>query len=126
MLPFELPQQVPIHTGLANKPLLEQYHSMSEFSYIRCRWKHDFQAEPIDIWSEITNEGYEERKLEYFRDGTIGYASSEKTTKATTGTILADQKLPSIDESANDPEFELEQVTKADFEARWTAVLWDQ
>ncbi len=93
---------------------------MANITYIRCRWHHDFADAPIDIWSEIGSDGFELRKLEYFRNGTVGYANHSKTTEASTGTFLGDQKIPSIDEIARDPQFEPEEVSRVDFEAKWS------
>jgi hypothetical protein len=94
---------------------------MTKFTYVRVRWHHSFGDEPIELWSEIGNDGYETRKLEYFRDGTIGYASHAESTASSTRTLLGDQKFPCIEEIGRDQEFEAELVNKSDFEIRWAS-----
>ncbi len=116
-----------VHSGAAelinvclSKPELGCKNAhMSKPLYIRCRWLHELKEEPIDIWSEFGPDGYERRKLEYFIDGTIGYANIAESTEERTGTSLADQKVPDIDEINRDPQFKVVEVTKADFEKRW-------
>jgi hypothetical protein len=53
---------------------------MDNFTYFRCQWDHDLEGAPTDIWSEIGADRFETRKLEYFSDGTVGYASEKEST----------------------------------------------
>ena len=84
--------------------------------YIRCRWKHDSEDLPVEIWSEFDEERFESRKLEYFRDGTVGYADRLECSPRTQ---LADQPLPQLDEIFPDDEFEELEVSDSTFEERW-------
>lgn len=92
--------------------------TMDENIYIRVRWLHDFQDEPVDLWSELDRERFETRKLEIFRDGTVGFASA---TEATDGTRLGSIPVPPLAEIARDPEFVLEEISQEAFERRWNA-----
>ncbi|ULR47139.1 hypothetical protein [Rhizobium sp. K102] len=76
---------------------------MSEHTYIRVQWLHDFPEEPVDLWSELDRERFETRKLEIFRNGTVGYASA---SEAVGGTMLGIVPVPSLAEIAADSEFE--------------------
>jgi len=91
---------------------------MGENTYIRVRWLHDFEDEPIDLWSELDRERFETRKLEVFRDGGIGFASA---SEATHRTWLGEIAVPPVDEIAQDPQFVAEEVSKEEFERRWSA-----
>ncbi|WP_353056846.1 hypothetical protein [Microbulbifer sp. MLAF003] len=42
--------------------------------YIDLEWKHYFNDEPTRIVSEIGIDDYEARKLEFFHDGSVGFA----------------------------------------------------
>nr|WP_041756173.1 hypothetical protein [Bradyrhizobium sp. ORS 278] len=89
---------------------------MSEKAYIRVRWLHDLEDEPVDLWSELDGDRFETRKLEIFRDGSIGFASA---TEATDRTGLGKIAVPPLDEIAQAPEFVAEEVSREEFELRW-------
>jgi len=89
---------------------------VTSYSYIRVYWRHDKAEEPIDLWSELNAERFETRKLEIFRDGRIGYAS---TSEESGGTRLGDVALPSFSDIASDAQFEPEEVSKDAFESLW-------
>jgi hypothetical protein len=89
---------------------------MSKMTYIRIRWLHAFPDSPVDYWSELDCERFETRKLEYYRDGTVGYASA---VEAVGDTVLGVLTVPLLHEIASNPEFEPEEITKADFEQKW-------
>ncbi len=84
--------------------------------YIKIKWIHTFDDEPVWLYSELDDEGRETRKVEVFPDQTIGFASStEKTEK----TFLAFEPLPSVDEIAADPQFEPEEISRLEFKEIW-------
>ncbi len=43
--------------------------------YLKVKWRHHHINEPIEIYSEINQDGWEIRKVELFHDDTISYAS---------------------------------------------------
>lgn len=89
---------------------------MSAHSYIRVRWRHDVADEPIDLWSELDGDRYETRKLEFYRDGRVGYADA---TQAVEGTRLSELPLPALVEIGSDPHFEPQEVSQTEFEKLW-------
>jgi len=89
---------------------------MSMNTYIRVRWLHDLDDEPVDLWSELDGERFEMRKLEAFRDGRVGFASA---TESAHGTQLGSIPVPPLNEIAREPEFAPEEVSQEAFEIRW-------
>lgn len=84
--------------------------------YLKVKWLHDFDDEPVLLYSELTDDRSEVRKVEVFPNGTYGYAYDEKA-KGTTQ--LSDTTFPSEDEIAEDPQFVPETITKEEFEEIW-------
>jgi len=79
-------------------------------------WHHDFADEPTVLWSEITDDGLERRKVEEYRDGRLDYADENGGSGAT---HLGDQRIPPIDEIDTEDEFTAAGVSRADFESIW-------
>lgn len=88
--------------------------------YIDVNWLHDFEEEPIRLVSELDLAGYETRKLEFFRDGRVGFASA---SGASPGTELGTVPVQSIDAINAIGEFEGFTINAADFEALWSVVV---
>ncbi len=88
--------------------------------YLLVKWFHEFTEEPVEIFAEIREDGYEERKVEKFRNGNIGYASKNEEKG---GTILAEKPYPDFEEIENDPEFKLEIISKDEFERVWNETI---
>jgi Domain of unknown function (DUF6881) len=86
--------------------------------YIRVEWHHSSPDNPIILYSEINDEGWEERKVEIFRDGPPGYASATEETRST---FLGLEPMPPISEIAADPQFEPREITKDEFEQVWSS-----
>ena len=84
--------------------------------YLRVQWSHSHPNDPVEIWSELDDEGWETRKVEIFPDGTLGYASETESAHATT---LGEAPIPSLAEIAADPQFKPTQVSKKEFESIW-------
>ena len=87
-------------------------------TYIHVRWLHEFDDEPVELWSELDGERFETRRLEIFRDGSIGFASA---TEATDRTWLGEIAVPPIDEISQNPQFVAQEISKEEFERRWNA-----
>ncbi|MDO9387906.1 MAG: hypothetical protein Q7T65_14505 [Thiobacillus sp.] len=90
---------------------------MTERTYIRVFWIHESPTDPIDLWSELDESRFETRKLEYFRDGRVGYAS--KTEEAEGTRLGIGPPIPPLDIIASDPQFSPEEVSVQAFEDRW-------
>ncbi len=84
--------------------------------YICVRWHHDFCNEPVLLYSELNDNRMEVRKIEVYSDGRIGYASP---SQAVGSTRLGLEPIPELAEIACDPQFELEEITREDFEEVW-------
>lgn len=84
--------------------------------YLKVTWRHDFKDEPVLLYSELADDRSELRKIEIFPNGDIGYACDKKF-KGTTQ--LSDTTIPLEGEIAEDPQFEPEIITRAEFEEIW-------
>jgi hypothetical protein len=85
--------------------------------YIRVRWIHSSPDEPTELYSEIDDAGWENRKVELFADGTAGFAG---VGEAAGSTELGESPVPSLDTIASDSQFQPEEISKEDFERLWT------
>jgi len=81
--------------------------------YLKVKWVHNLDGEPVFLYSELTDDRSELRKVEVFACGKFGYAYDGKS-KGTTG--LSETAIPSAEEIAKDPQFEPEIITKFEFE----------
>ncbi len=84
--------------------------------YLRVKWIHEFADEPFLLYSELDGARNETRKVEFFPDGSYGYADNEG---ATANTQLSEKPIPSDKEIASDPQFEVARIKRADFEEIW-------
>lgn len=84
--------------------------------YLKVKWLHDFDDEPVILYSELAEDRTELRKVEVYPNGDFGYAYDEKS-KGTTQ--LSDTTIPLEDEISEDPQFVPTLVTKAEFEDIW-------
>lgn len=87
--------------------------------YIDVRWLHHDPEYPIRLVSEIDSDNYEIRKLEFFQDGSVGFAC---VTFSQQGTALGTAPVPSITEINEMEEFKGKEISQADFEALWEEV----
>ena len=88
--------------------------------YLRVQWIHPDADEPIELYSELDDEGWETRKVELFRDGTLGFAESIESAGTTE---LGETPLPSLEEIAANPEFRPTWIPKEEFERAWSKRL---
>jgi hypothetical protein len=91
--------------------------------YIKVKWKHEHRDEPVLLYSELDDARWEVRKVEAFRDGTLGYASIFEEQK---GTFLGLVEVPSFAEIESDPEFEPTEIAKEEFEEVWRRAIQKQ
>lgn len=85
--------------------------------YIDIQWLHDLDDEPYRLVSEIDINSFEIRKLEFFSDGVVGYASEIFNTEKT---MLGLIEVPSLDQINLDDEFQGKQISKISFERLWS------
>jgi hypothetical protein len=84
--------------------------------FIKVKWNHDFATEPVLLYSELDNGRWEVRKVEVFSDGHCEFASSEEASAAAR---LGLMPVPSLDEIAENPEFEPVEISREEFEVVW-------
>jgi hypothetical protein len=89
-------------------------------TYLRVRWVHDSQTDPIWLYSELDEYRWEVRKVEVFRNGSFGFASKPES-KGTTRLGL--EPIPRIEEIALDDQFEVAEITRDEFEDKWERAL---
>ncbi|MEI7297895.1 hypothetical protein WCQ02_41115 [Paraburkholderia tropica] len=83
-------------------------------------WKHDFDAEPVRLVSVLDRNRYEICKLEFFRDGRVGFADEKRSAL---GTQLGLLPVPSLTEINADPQFEARETTIKAFEVLWSRLV---
>lgn len=90
--------------------------------YIKVAWDHNHRNEPITLYSECDDVGWELRKVEIFRDGRFGYASK---TESAEGTRLGIEPIPSLEDIAKRSEFRPREITKEEFDKVWSEAQTD-
>ncbi|WP_246797477.1 DUF6881 domain-containing protein [Burkholderia perseverans] len=84
--------------------------------YIKVKWLHSLDDEPVFMYSELDDARWEVRKVEVFADGRRGFASPLESVG---GSGLSKEPLPLIEEIALDPQFEPVEIAEAEFEKIW-------
>lgn len=83
--------------------------------YLKVHWVHDFDDEPEMLYSEIDSHDNEVRKVEVFKDGSMGYAREGLSHRSK----LAECEMPSIAEIAEDEQFKPEAIDSTEFDDIW-------
>jgi hypothetical protein len=91
-----------------------------EMTYMKVEWLHDCRDEPVELYSELDANRWEVRKVEELRDGTCWYAWKNV---ATGSSVLAEKRIPRLDEIGRDPQFLPTEISKEDFEALWQRAI---
>ena len=86
--------------------------------YIKVFWKHGDSDFPILLYSELDDARWEIRKVEVFGNGSLEYAGPSGSNGTT---MLGLAPVPSLAEIAANPEFEPTEITKEEFEEKWSA-----
>ena len=84
--------------------------------YIDVQWSHTNQEDPFRLVSELDDQRYETRKLEFFFSGLVGYASEAGDTE---NTSLGTAPTPSLEEINADPQFHGVSIQRQIFESLW-------
>jgi hypothetical protein len=85
--------------------------------YLKVQWTHDFPGDPVWLYSELDDDRWEIRKVEVFRDGTVGFAAPGE---ASANTRLGETPIPPLDEINREEEFEAREIDAAEFERLWS------
>ncbi|MFI7094973.1 DUF6881 domain-containing protein [Streptomyces lydicus] len=91
--------------------------------YWKVIWHHDFTAEPVTLFSENGEDGYETRKVQEYRDGRLLRTDGSAET-ADIG--LSEVPVGRIEDVSAQPEFSASVITAGEFEAVWSAAGADQ
>jgi uncharacterized protein DUF6881 len=89
---------------------------MRRVRYQRVVWHHDFDDEPVVLWSQIGDDHFERRKVDEYRDGRLDYADENASTGST---LLGDQPVPPLDQINTDSEFSGTAISEFEFEQAW-------
>ena len=84
--------------------------------YLKTEWHHDFADEPVVLYSEVGDDGYEVRKVQRFRDGRLEWADADRETDQTG---LGELPIGPIGNIAAQAEFTPETISRQEFEAMW-------
>ena len=84
--------------------------------YLRVAWHHDFPEEPVELYSEVDDDGYEVRKVHVFRDGHLEYADADVETPMTG---LSEVPIGPVESIAAQDEFSPAIIGRQDFEEIW-------
>jgi hypothetical protein len=80
-------------------------------------WNHDFSDDPVLYLSELSDDGYETRKVQFYRDGRSEWADESHET-ASVG--LSEIPFPPVEEISSQSEFSAELIAADEFERAWT------
>lgn len=83
--------------------------------YIDVQWFHESTQHPIRLASELDDERFERRKLEFFQDGKVSAANREHSSG---DTRLGEAPVPTLEKINHDPQFRAE-ITGEEFELLW-------
>ena len=84
--------------------------------YTKVNWKHQNSYDPVQIYSELDDAGWEVRRVEVFLDGSLDYASRSGSRGRTS---LSPATFSSLAEIVANPEFEAAEIKKNEFEEKW-------
>jgi Domain of unknown function (DUF6881) len=102
-----------ILAGLAHDP---EARGDPVMRYQRVIWHHDHEDEPVVLYAEIDDDGYERRKVDEYRDGRLDFADELHETGSTG---LGVTPIPPLELINADLEFTADAIDAAVFEAVW-------
>ena len=84
--------------------------------YVKVLWRHDLPEEPVELVSELDDEGWEVGKVEVYRDGRRGWANEENSSGST---MLSETEYPDLEYIAAQSEFSPSIISMSEFEGEW-------
>ncbi|PWW60252.1 DUF6881 domain-containing protein [Actinokineospora spheciospongiae] len=84
--------------------------------YVKVHWHHDDEDDPVLYLSELDEDGYETRKVQFYGNGRSEYADADIDT-ASVG--LSEVPFPSIAEISSQPDCAAESMDPEEFERAW-------
>lgn len=89
--------------------------------YVKVVWSHDLEDEPVLYLSELGEDGYENRKIQFFRDGKVEWVDELHETASVS---LSEVAFPlDLREISDQPEFDAEEMGPEEFEREWVKAL---
>lgn len=89
-------------------------------NYLKVLWVQHNIDYPVVMYSELSDDRFEVRKVELYSDGTLTYACD---TDSKGSTKLGKVAVPSIQEIASNPEFNPIEISKTEFEDIWDKAM---
>lgn len=89
-------------------------------TYIKVHWIHDFEDEPIFLYSELDSKRNEIRKIEVYKNGKSGYACENKSVN---GTFLSKTDIPLLEDINANGQFAAYEIDKEHFEWVWSKAV---
>ena len=90
--------------------------TLGAMEYIDVTWKHSNTYDPVRLVSELGPDRFETRKIEFFPDGRVGFASSECSSL---DTRLGEMAVPPLTEINEETQFCGVYLTAEEFENLW-------
>lgn len=92
--------------------------ALDAMNYIDVEWRHNNGEYPTRLVSELDEQRNEMRKLEFYADGAVGFASA---TLSSEGTELSIEPLPTLEYINSQAEFYGKTIGAVEFESLWSA-----
>jgi uncharacterized protein DUF6881 len=90
--------------------------------YQRVVWLHASPEDPVVLYAEIDDDGWERRKVDEFSDDRLAWADGAHDN-LDTGTRLGTVPTPALHEITADHQFGGAAISRAEFEAGWNKAL---
>jgi hypothetical protein len=87
-------------------------------TYIKVIWHHEFQNEPVTLYSELDEQRVEIRKVELFSDGRTAFSCASYSSSSPSSQ-LGTVPIPDNNEIARDPQFTIFEIDAEEFELVW-------
>lgn len=88
--------------------------------YFKAKWKDSGIDFPFRMIFELDQHSFETRKIEFFENGKYGYAYNDVEFNET---MLGTVATPPIEEINKNPEFEVTEIQKEEFEFIWKLLI---
>lgn len=85
--------------------------------YVKVSWDHNFADDLVLYLSELGDDGYETRKVQFYRDGRSEWADESIETAAVG---LSEIPFPPLEEISSQPKFAAEVIASEEFERAWS------
>jgi len=98
------------------KPAMPIFRGALLEKYIKVTWRHNFESEPVMLYSELDENRNELRKVEVYRNGHHDFSDGSRSTG---NTRLSKEPIPLILDINQDGQFEASPIQQEEFDAVW-------